>query len=147
MTAICGSASVRIGRTVLRVAPPFQPPTGSQASVRPKTIWSSGDAHHRMIGAPVLPEGGEHPERAADQQRQRQRRGAEPHRDRQSLGEQLGDGEIAEIEGGAEIAAQQGGEIGQVLLMERPVELVDAAQIRHHRRFQRLLEIERPARR
>jgi hypothetical protein len=156
ITAICGKASVTIGRMVLRSAPPFQPPTGSQAEddlqhgcddeVRDGDA-GGGEAHHGIVGALVLAESRKHAERTANGERQQERRGSQPHRDRQALPEQLGDREVAEIEGRAEIALKQRAEIGQVLRVERLVELVDAAQVRHHLGLQRLFEVERAARR
>ena len=50
-------------------------------------------------------------------------RRAERHRDRQAAGEELGHGEIAQDEGGTEIAARDGAEIEPVLLDQRLVEL------------------------
>ena len=41
ITATCGRARVTTGQHEVATAPP-QPPTGSQASVKPKTICSTG---------------------------------------------------------------------------------------------------------
>ena len=71
-----------------------------------------------------------------------EREGAERHRDRQAAGEEFGDGEVAHNEGRPEIAAHDGAEIEQVLLDERPVELVDPVEVLHHLRLEGPLEVE-----
>ena len=158
MTAICGSASVMIGR--MRVAHrPVVPAADRQPGQRQAEDdlqhgrdhegghrdAEGRDADDRVVDGVVLPEGGDDAERAADDQRQRERGEAEPHRDRQAAGEELGDGEVAEVEGRPEIAPQQRREIEPVLLVERLVELVDLAQVLHHLGLERPFEIERAA--
>ena len=55
ITAICGSASTVTGRMRLRTDPFAQPPTGSQARVRPKTIWKTGATTKFGIVRPRAP--------------------------------------------------------------------------------------------
>ena len=78
-TAICGSASIMTGRIRLLRRAVVQPATGSQASVRPKTICRTGATTkfgmvmpkvpmpgHDVVDGAVLAEGGDGAEGAAD---------------------------------------------------------------------------------
>ena len=158
-TAICGRASTSTGRMRLRRFPLAHPATGSQASVRPKTIWKIGattkfgmvrprarHARDEIVDGAVLAHGGDGAEGAADDNREGQRKAAERHRDRQAPGEELTHGEVAQDEGGPEIAPHDGAEIEPVLLDQRLVELIDPVEVLHHLGLERPLQIERSAR-
>ena len=153
ITATCGSARVTTGSTRLEGDAPA-------ADRQPGERQAEEDLQHRrddevrdrepdraeaddgVVDGAVLPEGGDGAERAADRDGERQRQRAERHRDRQPAREQLGDGEVAEIEGRPEIPAHERREVEPVLLGKRQVEAVDAAQVLHDLRLERLLEVE-----
>ncbi len=153
ITATCGSARVTTGQHKARRRAPA-------ADRQPGERQAEEDLQHRrddevrdrepdraeaddgVVDGAVLPEGGDGAERAADRDGERQRQRAERHRDRQPAREQLGDGEVAEIEGRPEIPAHERCEVEPVLLGKRQVEAVDAAQVLHDLRLERLLEVE-----
>ena len=97
----------------------------------------------RVVGATAARERRGDAGRNADEHRQQDRGETQRGAQRQSLADELADGEIPLAQRGPEVAVRQRAEVAPVLHGERPVEPVDAVEIGAYRRSECLLLIER----
>jgi hypothetical protein len=104
-----------------------------------------GGADHHVVDPGVLTQSRKRAESRADDQRQRQRHGAQLDGNGQASSEQIHNREVAPREARAEIALRQIAEIQQILLPERLIEIVGAVDVFHDQRIERAFEIERTA--
>ena len=106
-----------------------------------------GGRHHRVVDDAVLPQGRERSGREAEQGRQQDRRRAELERNRETLPDQLVDGEILVLEGRPEIGVQKAPQIAAVLHDQRLVEMIGLSKLGLDLGGNRALPVEGAARR
>ncbi len=158
MNATSGSASATTGNTRSDGRSGSQPATGSQRSQMPNTSASSGATTNTGIEIPATAkaitsavqrpparERGQYACRQAKRKREQHRGRAEREAHRQPVGDQLADGEVAELEGRAEVAVQQAPHVAAELDMHGLVEAVGRLEVGADLRRQRLLLVERAA--
>ncbi len=95
-----------------------------------------GDAHHRVVGKRVLPDGGEHAEQDAEEHGDGDREQTDGQRDGQALAQQLADVLVVENHGGAEVALHHFAQIVEILFLDRLVEAEAGLEVGFDRRGQ-----------